>query len=507
MKKFFKWWHKWVGLVFSVFVILFSISGIVMNHRSLFSSIDISRSFLPSNYTIKNYNNGVIKGTLHFSKDSLLCYGAVGCFIVDKSFNILTDCNDGFDKGVDNRKVCHIVRDDYGHIFCNTLNDVFILDTILRKWQKIKLSWDGERLSDVVTKGDTLFVLSRSYVYELVFPYNKSKRIEIKVPYNYKKEITLFKTVWMLHSGALFGKTGRIVVDILGMILILLSITGIIYFFLPYGIRKRKKMLKKNKYQIKILKLNFKLHKGLGLYLIPFIVLLVFTGMCLRPPLMIPLVLNSTRPLKYTHLDQSNHFHDKLRAIRWDGDSNSWLLSTSEGFYRVKDLEKDTANKINSNISVSPMGINVFEQNEDSTWLIGSFVGMFVWDIQKDKITDYFTHKAYKKNKGRPIGRNMISGFSKREDGKDIIFTYDRGALTMLPQNDTILKKQPMSLWNCALEVHSGRLYFTFFRAISDLFIFLSGLASLLILISGFLIIRKRKIKQQKKDFLHGDAK
>ena len=45
--KFFRKWHRWPGVIMSFFFILWAISGIVMNHRQLFSGFDISRKYLP----------------------------------------------------------------------------------------------------------------------------------------------------------------------------------------------------------------------------------------------------------------------------------------------------------------------------------------------------------------------------------------------------------------------------------------------------------------------------
>lgn len=64
MKNFWKKYHKWVGLFFSFFILMFCFSGIVLNHRTLFSKAEVSRNWMPESYHYKNWNNGIIKGTL-----------------------------------------------------------------------------------------------------------------------------------------------------------------------------------------------------------------------------------------------------------------------------------------------------------------------------------------------------------------------------------------------------------------------------------------------------------
>ena len=44
MKNFWKKYHKWVGLFFSFFILMFCFSGIVLNHRTLFSKVEVNRN-------------------------------------------------------------------------------------------------------------------------------------------------------------------------------------------------------------------------------------------------------------------------------------------------------------------------------------------------------------------------------------------------------------------------------------------------------------------------------
>ena len=59
-----KKYHRWFGLVLSVFMLVFCVSGIILNHREVFSGCEVSRKWLPASYHVKNFNNGVVKGTV-----------------------------------------------------------------------------------------------------------------------------------------------------------------------------------------------------------------------------------------------------------------------------------------------------------------------------------------------------------------------------------------------------------------------------------------------------------
>lgn len=98
--------HKWVGVTMTVFLLLFCVSGIILNHRKLFSSCSVSRSLLPASYHIRNFNNGIIKGTLPYGPgDSLLAYGNAGVWLTDRNFSRFSDFNRGLPQGADNRNI------------------------------------------------------------------------------------------------------------------------------------------------------------------------------------------------------------------------------------------------------------------------------------------------------------------------------------------------------------------------------------------------------------------
>jgi hypothetical protein len=76
--KIFRKLHKWPGIIIALFAILFALSGIIMNHRQLFSTVDISRNLLPHNYRYQNWNLAAVRGSLPVEKDSVLIYGNIG---------------------------------------------------------------------------------------------------------------------------------------------------------------------------------------------------------------------------------------------------------------------------------------------------------------------------------------------------------------------------------------------------------------------------------------------
>lgn len=542
-----KKYHRWLGLVLSVFMLVFCVSGIILNHREVFSGCEVSRKWLPASYYIKNFNNGVVKGTVMKKSaahslssencDSVLAYGCAGVFLTDSRLSTWQDFNAGLPESIDERNVRHIVKAKDGSLWCAALRDVYRYDENSHRWKKVELPGNEERIMDVALAKDSMTVvaLTRSRVFTIV-PFvqygeivkigkssSETYRVESKIipaPKKYEPKTTLFKLVWHLHSGEFFGLPGKLVVDAIVLVLIVLSITGILLFILPYGIRRAKKLAAKARMKRlgKQFAWNMKWHNKIGYVTIVLTLWIAITGMCLRPPLMVPLVLSK---LPQAVGEDGNVWQDKLRAIRWDAVQGDWLVSTSEGFLRVdedfsqapKMLPDDECPKL------SPMGVTVFESDGKGGWIVGSFRGIYRWNPVNhslNQILDYFTGKPSEETSMIPISDNLVCGYS--EDflgGKPLVFDFAKGVEDAKGQavalcndepktsrneesmSDLICETAPMSLWNVALELHVGRCYSPFLGPLSDLFVFLSGLLITLVFLSGYIISHRRRKKTQ----------
>lgn len=542
-----KKYHRWLGLVLSVFMLVFCVSGIILNHREVFSGCEVSRKWLPASYHIKNFNNGVVKGTVVKKSaahslssencDSVLAYGCAGVFLTDSRLSTWQDFNAGLPESIDERNVRHVVKAKDGSLWCAALRDVYRYDENSHRWKKVELPGNEERIMDVALAKDSMTVvaLTRSRVFTIV-PFvqygeivkigkssSETYRVESKIipaPKKYEPKTTLFKLVWHLHSGEFFGLPGKLVVDAIALVLIVLSITGIFLFILPYGIRRAKKLAAKARMKRlgKQFAWNMKWHNKIGYVTIVLTLWIAITGMCLRPPLMVPLVLSK---LPQAVGEDGNVWQDKLRAIRWDAVQGDWLVSTSEGFLRVdedfsqvpKMLLDDECPKL------SPMGVTVWESDGKGGWIVGSFRGIYRWNPVNhslNQILDYFTGKPSEETSMIPISDNLVCGYS--EDflgGKPLVFDFAKGVEDAKGQavalcndepktsrneesmSDLICETAPMSLWNVALELHVGRCYSPFLGPLSDLFVFLSGLLITLVLLSGYIISHRRRKKAQ----------
>lgn len=487
--------HKWLGLLFSFFLLSFCLSGIILNHRTLFSSVDIGRNWLPSGYHFSGWNGGLMRGTVPASDaDSLgkvLVYGTGGVWKINRDGSGAEDFNRGFPKGADSRQIRAIVRTSDDDLFAVSIFGLYRFDRNRNLWKQVSLpTEDGEMLTDATARGDSLIVAGRSALYVARPPYGSFKRLVLKQPAGYEDRVSLFRTVWMLHTGAIFGLVGRIIADLVAFLLIFLCMTGIIFWLLPKYIRRRKKAGFDVARAASVSRMTLGWHDRVGRYSIILTLFIAITGWCLRPPALIPLALTKVPPVLGSKLVDRNPWHDKIRMVRYDETSGDWMLSTSEGFYSLPGLE-GVPQKIDRTPPVSVMGLNVFQKEETGEWLCGSFSGLYLWDRTTGRTKDYFTHEEVEEVAGPPFGKRAVSGYSRDFDcGAFPVEYYDGTSAVPQPYS---LAKLPMSLWNVALEVHTGRL---FIGAIATyIFVFVTGMAIVWILWSGWKLRLRRKKK------------
>ncbi len=431
--KFYRKLHRWPGLIVSFILFYYGVTGIIMNHREFFSGLEVSRHALPKDFQYKNWNNSAIKSNLIINSDSILVYGNIGIWTTDSAFIHYRNMNNGFPKGADNRKIFDVHHPGDGNLYAATQFGLYVFNQQEEKWEKFDLEVDIDRFVAIESIGDTLYVLNRSYLFkgESQGPSTEFKKIELDQPLGYKKEVSLFETIWQIHSGEILGLPGKLFVDFLGIITIFLSLTGIIFFFFPGWIRKRKRKQEKIQSIVKINRWSLKWHNRVGAWIFVFLILLFFTGMFLRPPLLIAIGYTKVKPIKFSHLDQPNPWYDKLRDLLYDKDRDIFLLSTSDGMYYMKrESSKPVRFKIQPPVSV--MGINTLEPYGNGAFLVGSFSGLFAWHPSYPTIYNLVEGTLYKGVKGgRPVGDFKVTGIITCTQRKKYMVDYDKGVIAL----------------------------------------------------------------------------
>jgi hypothetical protein len=501
MIKFFKKYHKWLGVIFALIILIYVFSGIILNHRKALSFVDVNRKLLPKEYRYQNWNNAAVKSTLKLSSDSILIYGNIGIWLTDSSFSDYKDFSVGIPKGIDNRKIFQMIRTTRHKLLAGTFSGLYMFNYEDDKWVSIGLPVKEKRIVDITQKQDTILVLTRSSLLKTTDLCNFSV-FQLPPPENYDNKTGLFKTLWVIHSGEIYGIAGKIIVDFAGLVFAFLTISGFIVFV-------NKILLKKNKPTEVKVKLkssnrwNIKWHNKFGWITLVILILNTTTGMFLRPPLLAFIGYSRVEKIPYTELDTPNPWFDQLRRIYYDQDIDRFIVVTMHGFYYSDDNFKTELKQFRFQPPASIMGVTVFEKIESNTFLVGSFAGLFTWNTQTGEVLDFIKKQQYTSpsHNSRPIGEFLVSGFTRDNKNQEYFFDYNIGAVNIngtekfavLPQN--IIRDAPMSLWNVALEIHTARIYQSIIGDFYVLIVPITGLFILFILISGFIVwlkIRKR---------------
>lgn len=529
--KFFKKLHKWPAIIISFIAILFAASGIIMNHRGTFSAVDVSRKLLPDSYSYQNWNLAGVRGSLALNETEDLMYGNIGIWKTNDDFQSFEDFNQGFPQGIDNRKI-YSVAQHKNKLFAGTHLGLYKRGAE-GFWIKMQLPVREERIADLALKDDTLLVLTRHYLLKSANG-DQFDVVQLPEPIGYKRKTGLFDTFWQLHSGELWGLPGKLVVDLLGLVTILLSVTGLLHFFLPKIIRRKKKKAKEREAlnlakveavstqnpssklnpvasTVQFKKKNLKWHNVVGYVFVLFLLINTFSGMHLRPPLLIPIANKQVGIIPGTHLDNPNPWFDKLRRVQWDENLKRYIFSTSEGFFFADERLSSKLLPATSQPPVSVMGCNVLEQIDGNIYLVGSFSGMFLWNVNTGQVGDFFTQNPHVSPEGmaRPIAENTVAGWVS---GKNAAYWFDfnRGAQLAtgtlkdaspdFPEMPAeILDASPMSLWNVSLEIHTGRIFENILGPLYILYVPLAGICILLVLVSGFMVWWKIHRKKKRK--------
>ncbi len=490
--------HRWIGIPLCLVLFFSALSGILLNHRELLMGTNVPAYLLPKHYRIENWNNASARGIVGHQGQYYI-YGQAGVWQAPRlaKEERSLSANEGLPTGIDERKVV-AMQSHQGGLWLATQYALFRREGT--SWVEVP-SPDrrGSRFVDLHMQGDSLVLMSRSHVFVTdISALPRWQTYELIAPSDYTARVSLFRLVWALHSGEYLGTIGQLVVDAIGIVVMLLSLTGIFYTSIRSYLNQRRGASKEKRRRLaQALGQQYRLHRLLGRWLIVPILFVLVTGWLLRPPLMIPLVMTRLKPWSISHLSSDNPWQDRLRALRYDAYKGEWLLSTTEGFYRLKSWQ-EMPYRWRIQPSVSPMGINLMHQRGADEWLIGSFSGLFLGNDSLGKIWTYPSMEEVDPSvRTRPTSCLMVSGFISSEGDRVDLFSYDRGAMSISPDKAPMpytlveqapaLKDMPYSLWQYALEIHTGRLYEPLIGEWGvGLFIFVLGALSLLVVLTGY---------------------
>ncbi len=492
--------HKWPSLVIALFIILWAISGVILNHRSLFSPIDVNRNLLPGEHRYNNWNNAAIRSAVRLDTNRVVFFGNVGPWCYDERDASWESMREGLPSGADHYRINTMLLSSDSALYAGTRFGLYRFDWDAGRWMPLSLPARDPHVVDIMELDESLWVMTRSFIFKSPLQAELSwRKFAIPAPGGYDNKVGLFKTLWVIHSGEIYGIGGKLIVDGVALVFVFLTLSGLVYFFFPRWMKRRRR----NERNIRRLafwnKWSLKWHNKIGIWLAAILILTTFTGMFLRPPLLIAIASGRVDKIPWSVLDDGNAWYDQLRRMLYDNRSGMIMLATSEGIFMADTDLARAPEYVWPQPPASVMGHNVFCHAPGGGILVGSFNGLFVWDPVSGGITDYLTGRNYDPASapGMPISDNMVAGYFVDTEGREYVFDYNAGGyalrhlqafMNMPPE----ISRSPMPLWNVALEMHTARLLKPMLGDLYILFIPLFGLTALMILVSGIVLwIRK----------------
>lgn len=463
---------------------------------------------MPPIYRYHNWNLAAIKGSVSLEENRQLIYGNIGIWETDSSFHQFSDFNKGLGRGTDQRKIFSVLKTNQGQFYAGTLFGLYSYDESRAEWLKTEIPESNPRVVKLAEYNNKLHILTRNHLFALEISEASTQFEEITIPppENTDGKAGLFTTLWVIHSGELLGIPGKLLVDFVGMLVIFFAISGFYYTLLP-KLATRTTLLLRRKLQ-KINRYSINWHTKTGVYCIVLLIITVLSGMFLRPPLLIPIAQSRVNPIPGTILDNHNHWHDKLRDFVIDTANQRYIFSTSEGFYALGLSVNSPCQSFAVQPPVSVMGITAFDNLPDGGWLVGSFSGLYRWYPEHKAVMNLITGQMVSSyTQGNPFGATAVSGLISTNNQPVAFIDYEAGWIPLqngqsAPAMPDEIKQLPVSLWNFALELHTGRIFSVFLGDFYILYVPVMGLTTMLIFITGFIMwnkARKRKNSNRSK--------
>ncbi len=482
-----------------------SLSGVLLNHSNLISKFSVANFLVPDSYRPNNWNRSTIKNILNtkqLKNDSLLLYGNQGVFISDnKGKGIKAYMVGEFPTSPRLKRTNYILADTvFNRLLAATNGGLFICNKQSDKWNKVASLQNHDDLLKIFIKDSYVLVISKSALY--LSEHKQDLQFERLLPNKTEKEETasLIALFFALHDGSILGLPGKILWDIVAIIMFFLCLSAFYLWFYP---KKWKRNYKRKKHRANKKEKNnyaffLKYHKQLGKYSAIILLIIIFTGMCLRPPLIMLLFKGQVSKKWLSAVENTNPWHHKIRNALYDSSSDKLVLDCSDGIWAGHITDNPTFEKQDINLPIFAMGATVFCEEQPNQWLIGSFGGLFSYNT-KTKATKSLLDVEQPKGKGRPSSI-LVTGYIQAPDNNRYVLGHYKGLCNLkgkpkpnviqMPQS--ITQNYRMPLWNFFFELHNARIFKGILGGFYILIIPLGGLLSLLMLLSGIISLFRR---------------
>ena len=229
-------WHKQLGLIAAVFVLLLSITGIALNHTSAFKLNDI---YISSDWVLDHYHIAEPSTLTYYPLSEANIYQADDLLIINE--NIITPIQQAVIGAVSHGSFIIVALKSKLLLIEDKLHIVAIFDQndgVPTQITRIGRSTDQQLVFETEGK---LVTVDESFSQWSSFeqkrttwsiPRTVDKALKEELNQRYRAHIIQLETLILdLHSGRFFGQYGVLFFDFIAILLIFLAISGVFVWF------------------------------------------------------------------------------------------------------------------------------------------------------------------------------------------------------------------------------------------------------------------------------------
>jgi len=504
--------HRYLGLLFLIYLILVGITGILLNHPATISDLSVPRWMVPSSYQIENWNRGSLRTVVFSQQNPCIGFvaGSEGVWKTTDGGVSFEAMDSGYPRSRALRRTNHIVLledETSAHILAGTRGGLFSANVEDRTWENIPLLPGDDHVRKILHIDKRLIVFTTSNVYETELVSGRTASNFTLIDPNrihngaggFADGASLVRLMFNLHSGSIWGLQGRLLIDAAAVSLIFLSASAIYLWYFPRSLRRATRPPRKNGLGRKIFPWIIKFHLKIGVWATPFLILFAATALFMPPSPLVPIAARKVvLPQYWPGFIPANPWHGNIGNAVYSPVRNEILVELRGGtgralWYAPADFSIPFR-RHNQKLPIGAMGSNVLEIKTDGTLIAGSFSGLFQRQEEGGVLIDLSTGEvADPRTLRRRSGGWQTSGYFETPGGERFVATHDRGIIAIdnvhlngrFQMPEKMKQNYRMPLWNYLFEVHNGRILRDWISSHYYLISFLGALSLLLITFTG----------------------
>ena len=302
-----------------------------------------------------------------------------------------------------------------------------------------------------------------------------------------------------------------LLIDAAGVICFILCFTALYTWYYPKKLKARVRMkLKGKRKNPRLFKFLLKYHLDFGIWSAAVLLILAFTGMFMRPPLLVMLAGQRVDGNIYPGRGD-NPWEHQIKNAAYDATTGQILLDCRDGMWFGPADFSRPFRKITLPVPAFVMGATVMEFDSEGVLMLGSFNGLYKIHLPSGNFIDFIRGVPVGPSSNLQPGEFMVTGYMETPDGGQFISTFDRGLLHIggrtaygdFPMPRELQETQSMSLWHAMFELHNGRIFQDILGSWYILLMPLGALLTIILTLTGvvdWVIVYRRKARAAMKE-------